>query len=214
MPSLRPLGAAIRGQGGSTLVELLVAMPMAVLVLGIGLSMLGSAGADQARTAKRADALRVVQVGVERMVREIRQADWVWFRDSTRVQMVTRVRTAGATTATLRHVAYDCSQGECRRSEGAAVSFPPPPGAALADTGAVIPKLVDGHNGRVVSRLINADVFEPRRTDPASGLSRPDHLTPDSLWVRIRFDMRQRGLTQPVEVADAASLRNGTRFLG
>lgn len=198
MPVRRPLGVSIRGQGGSTLIELLVAMPCAVIAVLIALGALQDAGTGQARTQKREDALRVVQSGVERMTREIRQADWVFFRSSSEVDLGARVRRPGTASAVPRLVRYSCAGTACRRLEGPPVAFPPPATAAVADTGVVL------------SGLRGTLVFQPQRIDPATGRSVADFTTPDSVFVRVLADIE--GFDHPLELKDAASLRNATRF--
>jgi hypothetical protein len=173
-------------------------MPLAILVLGLGFSLFASAGADQLRTERRASATNDAQVGIDRMIREIRQADWAFFRSSSQVDLASHVRGPGQTAAGPRLVRYACDAGECRRLEGPAVAFPPPADAPVSETGPVI------------SGLVNADVFSPRRTDPATGRTVLDYQAPDSLWVRAVLRGPKGG--RPIEVTDATSLRNATRF--
>ena len=198
MPQSTLRGRLIQGQGGSSLVEILVAMPAAVLIMALCLNALQNSGESQQRVEKRADVLATAQTGLERMTRELRQADWVHFSSSQIVDLDTRVRAAGSPASVHRHVRYDCSADACFRYEGAPVSFPPAPGIQL--------QLSD----RLVPGLTGADVFDPRRTNPSTGAATPDYLNPDSLRIRVR--VRAPGYHRPVELRDGVTLRNVTTF--
>ena len=115
----------IQGQGGSTLIELLVAMPIAIVLLGLVVQSLGQAGHDQQDIERRTEMLTDAQIGLERMTRELRQATWVYFRSSSVVDINVRgARRAPARDGVYRLVRYDCSGDICLRSEGAPVDLP------------------------------------------------------------------------------------------
>jgi hypothetical protein len=204
MPDPARVKRLILGQGGSTLIELVVAMPIATLAVGLSVQFFASANAGHRKVDARARALASAQVGLERMTRELRQADWVFFRDSQTVDLLAPVRAPGATHAAPRLVRFDCRSRGCRRYEGPPTGFPPPAGAVLAPT------------ARLLEGLSNADVFHPQRIAPATGLASPDFLDPDSVILRARISFRANADDPPdlLEVVDGTSLRNNTRFRG
>jgi prepilin-type N-terminal cleavage/methylation domain-containing protein len=127
-------------QSGFTLVELLVAMPIALIVVFMALLVLDTAVPYEVRTRERAQALRDQEVGLERMTRELREATSFTFLTSQKVEFDVHMRAAGG----LRKVQYDCSSGDhCLRLEG-------PVGGTVSPAGTVI-----------VDALVNPDVFEP-----------------------------------------------------
>jgi prepilin-type N-terminal cleavage/methylation domain-containing protein len=126
-------------QSGFTLVELLVAMPIALLVVFMALLVLESAVRSELRTREHAQALRDQEVGLERMTRELREATSFTFLTSQKVEFDAHIRSAGG----LRKIQYDCSSGDyCLRLED------PVGGTVSGGT-------------RIVDALVNPDVFEP-----------------------------------------------------
>src|SRR5947208_1221005 len=105
----------ILGQGGSALIELVTAMPIAILVLGIAIQSLGVAGRSQTDIERRTEALNQAQTGLERMTREIRDASWAYFISSSTVDLDALVRATPTSSAVHRHVRYDCSGINCVR---------------------------------------------------------------------------------------------------
>jgi type II secretory pathway pseudopilin PulG len=208
MPDLSRL-RLIRGQGGSTLIELLVVMPMAIMLLGLVTQAFVSGSEDQRRLESRTAALNQAQTGLERMTRELRQANWVFFTSSQVVDADVMVRVTAGSRAVARHVRYDCNTGACYRYEGPAVAFPPPPTAAFNRTSLVLGSRIDDPHS-FAGRVIGHDVFYPKRVDPSTGASTADYLDPDLLYVRLRIAVN--GLEKPLELADGISLRNRTRF--
>src|SRR5688572_25187910 len=148
MPHLSRL-RLIRGQGGSTLIELLVAMPVAVALLGLVTQAFVTGSKDQRRLERRTAALHQANTGLERMTRELRQANWVYFTSSQIVDAEAMVRPSPTSEAVQRHVRYDCSSGACWRYEGPAVPFPPTP-AAVWNTSTVVVGQRPGDEGGLV----------------------------------------------------------------
>jgi prepilin-type N-terminal cleavage/methylation domain-containing protein len=135
-----PFRRGLTDQSGFTLVELLVAMPIALIVVFAVLLVLDTAVPSELRTRERAQALRDQEVGLERMTRELREATSFTFLTSQKVEFDLHIRSAGG----LRKIQYDCSSGDhCLRLEG-------PVGGPLSATGT-----------RIVDALVNPDVFEP-----------------------------------------------------
>ncbi len=185
MPSYGSLIPRLRSdQRGFTLVELLVAMPLALLLVFAALNLYRVAADGQSATGNRADAVQSARVALERMTRELRQVgppvgvslSPVRFSSSQVMDYTTWTRPAGGASV-QRNVHYDCSGGRCMRSEG-------PIGGAL------------GTPTLVVDGVQNLDVFDPR----------PDALYPN--YVAIKLNVRVNGQTRPITVTDGVELRN------
>lgn len=208
MPN-HPPRRLIQGQGGSTLIELLVAMPIALLLLGLVVQALGDAGTRQRDIEQRTETLTGAQLGLDRMTRELREARWVYFRSSAKVDLLVGVRSGPTTNAALKLVRYDCSGDTCDRSEGGPVDFPPPATPTFTKTQVVLGVLattVSGTTGQVVGH----DVFYPSRVDPQTGLRSDDFANPDYMLIRLRMKVKKRG--EHVELSDGVSLRNRTNY--
>jgi type II secretory pathway pseudopilin PulG len=207
MPDLR-LRRLIQGQGGSTLIELLVAMPIAVALVGMVVQGLGVAGRSERDLERRTTALTQAQIGLERMTRDLRQAKWVYFRNSSVVDLDAMVRPGPTARSASRLVRYDCSGVTCTRSEGPAVAYPPP--ALPVFTGSrVVVGAAPGDRFTRYGRVVGHDVFSPTRVD-ATGRPSPDFSDPDSLSIRLRVQVR--GRQAPVELRDGVTLRNRSGF--
>jgi prepilin-type N-terminal cleavage/methylation domain-containing protein len=173
-----------RDQRGFTLVELLVAMPLALLLVFAALNLYRVAANGQSATGNRSEAVQSARSALERMTRELRQVgppvgvslSPVRFTSSQVMDYTTWTRPAGGTSV-QRNVRYDCSEGRCMRSEG-------PVGGAL------------GTPALVVDGVQNLDVFDPR----------PDVLYPD--YVAIKLNVRVKGQSRPITVTDGVALRN------
>ncbi|MEJ7893111.1 MAG: hypothetical protein WKF94_10765 [Solirubrobacteraceae bacterium] len=186
-------------------------MPIAVMLLGLVVQALGNAGLHQQDIERRTEALTNGQLGLERMTREIRQAEWLYFRSSSVVDIEVGVRPSATASATPRLVRWNCSTDVCERSEGNPTTYPPPTapvfvktsteiGSPSADTGARY-GLITGH-----------DVFQPTSIDPQTGAASVNFLDPDFLIVRLRLETEGRGENLALE--DGVSLRNETTFAG
>jgi len=169
----------LQDQSGFTLVELLVAMPIAMIVLTLAMYALATTVRNEQRARQHSEALRAQQVGLEQLTRELREATSFQFLTSQLVEFNAYVRSSG--TATLRKVRYDCTSGEhCLRQEGA------PDGA------------VSG-NRIIIDALENPDVFEPE----------PDFVNPRYVGVvarvRIADDRRLITLRDGVDLRNLTS---------
>ena len=155
-------------QSGFTLVELLVAMPIALLVVFAALLVLDTAVPYELRTREHAQALRDQEVGLERMTRELRQATSFTFLTSQKVEFDVHIRSAAP--PGLQSIRYDCSSGDhCLRLEGSVGGTVSPPGTVIVDA------------------LVNPDVFQPE----------PDFVNPRYLGVvaRVRISEDRRPIT-------------------
>ena len=201
----------IQGQGGSTVVELVVAMPIAIVAMVLTLNLLSSVGEGYQRVENRAKALSDAHVALERMTRELRQADWVYFRNSQMVDLQSNLRGPGEATAEPKLVRYRCRGSACIRYVGEPVNFPPPDSPLVTATGTLL------------TNLVNQDVFHPQRIDPDTGLAAADFLNPNSVLIRARIAPSRDhssydggdgwSYVNPLEVWDGASLRNNSRFM-
>src|SRR5689334_2531800 len=120
------------------MIELVVAMPLAILLIGVILTALGTTSNDQQDVERRTQALSQAQTGLERLTREVRQAQWIYVRSSSVIDLQTPVRPGGATTSVPRLVRYDCSGSACVRSEAPATTYPPPPNPSFTNAVIVI----------------------------------------------------------------------------
>jgi hypothetical protein len=137
-----PASESLRNQRGEiTLTELLVAAPMALILLTATLTLHLASGREQERTDNRAQSLIQQRGGLERMTRELRQASSITPTSSVVVDAVAWLRPADGGQAVQRQVRYDCSGQACKRLEG-------PLGGNL------------GAPVVVVSDVLNADVFD------------------------------------------------------
>ena len=211
MPSLGRIRSLVQGQGGSTLIELLVAMPIGVLLLLVSMAAFENAGRSQRDVEQRSHAVMEATAAMERMTRELRQASWVFFRSSQVLEADTVVRVSG--TAVRRYVRYECTGrgtdrlgtdigGACERFEGDPVSYPPPAGSPATSTGVV----VEGFEG--------LDVFHPQSVDETTGETYADYSDPSLVTIRLRMRGGVGGTRRVVEIRDGVSLRNGTRSSG
>lgn len=91
------------GEGGFTLIEMLLVLVLGLLVMGAALTVLVHMQRQAAADIDRAHALREAERGLKRMTRELRQAYAVTARGAD--EMTVGVRVAGAP-ATVR---YSCA---------------------------------------------------------------------------------------------------------
>jgi hypothetical protein len=206
MPYVRRLSRRlIQGQGGSTLVELVVAMPLAILCLGVVVQGFATGTRRQQEVETRSETIQQAQFGLERMTRALRQATWVYFRSSQVVDLQTMVREAPGTPASPRLVRFDCSAGMCLRLEGPATTFPPPAQPAFESSRVILG--ADPQNPRdKTGWLQRLDIFTPRRIDPTTGVARIDYVSPHFVDIRVR--LRPARTDKDIELVDGVALRN------
>jgi type II secretory pathway pseudopilin PulG len=169
----------LKDQSGFTLVELLVAMPIAIVVLSMAMLAVATTVRNEQRSREHVEALRSQQIGLEQLTRELREATSFRFLTSQLVEFDAYVRTTG--TGTLRKIRYDCSSGtHCIRQEG-------PVGGTVSG------------NRIIIDALENPDVFEPE----------PDFVNPRYVGVvarvRIADDRRLITLRDGVDLRNLTS---------
>jgi type II secretory pathway pseudopilin PulG len=172
-----------RQESGFTLVELLVSSVLLIVMLFAVLLFSETGQRSQRTTAERTISLRAQQVGLERMTREIRQAQTVLPLTLSKIEMDTYVRPGGGP-AELRRVKYDCSSPaqpatRCQRYEGPAGVANPTGGAST-----------------VVEGVANNDIFR------AVG----DAVDPHFLEIRLRVHVKWQ--STPITLEDGVDLRN------
>ena len=148
MRRLRQRMAAIRGESGFTLVESLMAIITGLMVVGVAVTVLTTAGRTQPAQAKRGVAIQQSRNTMERLTREIRQGSTVYASTASQLSLLTYVphTTCGGGTmgpAKPCRVTYTCTAGNCTRVEQ------PPPGSPGSAGPAV----------RVASGLSASDIF-------------------------------------------------------
>lgn len=183
-------------------------MPVAIIVMFACLQSFMTAGRDQRRLEKRTEVLSRAQIGLDGLIRDARQAEWIFFTSTQVVDFETRVRVAGGNTVE-RHVRYDCRTEACVRYEGAPVTFPPSGASSFYRSTEVIGA---NQTQEQHGRLVEHDVFVPQRVDPTTGERKTNYLDANLLIVKVRLQIA--GLKSPIELSDGVSLRNTTRFAG
>jgi Tfp pilus assembly protein PilW len=113
-----------KSEQGISLVEMVVAMAMAIIVTGAAVSMMVSVLQRQPELTERGDQVGQVRVGIDRFVREIRQGvvGSVQANTASGFKFKTYVDTKCGTTtvavATKCEVSYSCSSEKCTRTTG------------------------------------------------------------------------------------------------
>jgi hypothetical protein len=128
-------------RGEITLAELLVAAPIALILLTATLMLHLASGREEQRTDSRVQSLMQQRQGLERMTRELREASSITPTSSGVVNAVAWLRPPGGGASVERDLRYDCSHGSCERREG-------PAGGDLGPPVVVVPD------------VLNADVFD------------------------------------------------------
>jgi prepilin-type N-terminal cleavage/methylation domain-containing protein len=109
-------------QDGFTLVELLIAATLMGLLLTASLAVLTAIERGQREVGSRTDELSRARAGIERMTREIRQANEVRSVTTSSLEVTTLTYAAGSTTPANAVVRYACSGSTCTRQVGSAAA--------------------------------------------------------------------------------------------
>ncbi len=182
MSRLRKAVAALpRGQGGLTLIELLIAASVGLIVVGGALTMFVGAIRSEPRTTSKVAAIQQARTTVERITRELRQGLETPTATSSQLAIVTYVKASScggvaASTAIPCRVTYTCSSGKCTRVVAQPNGSAPGPAVQVA------------------SGLASNSVFSylPNSTDPT--------------YVGVSLAVTADG--QPVTLSDGVALRN------
>ncbi len=119
----------MKSERGITLIELIVAMSMAIVITGAAVALMVSALTRQPDLTERGDQVGTTETAVEKLVREIRQGvigTVVTGLPANELEFETYVRgTCGTTavaTATKCKVSYKCESEKCTRTTGSATT--------------------------------------------------------------------------------------------
>jgi prepilin-type N-terminal cleavage/methylation domain-containing protein len=176
------------GEGGYTLIEMLVAMTMGVVVLGAVGSLVVSAMKNQPKISERAQDITTARWVLERLTREIRNGIRVDNATSSSVSFETYVRhtTCGGTTflastaiPTKCEVTYTCTTTACSRIEAA-------------------PGIKTGKATQIFKGIDSSNVFA---YSPSAK---------EATFVKVTLNMPNPTGYAPLTVSDGASLRNAT----
>ena len=176
------------GEGGYTLIELLVSMTMGVVVLGAVGSLVVSAMQNQPKISERAQDITTARWVLERLTREIRNGIRVDNATSSSVSFETYVRhtTCGGTTLlastaapTKCEVTYTCTTTACSRTEAA-------------------PGITTGKATQIFEGIDSSSVFA---YSPSAE---------EATFIKVTLQMPNPTGYAPLIVSDGASLRNAT----
>jgi hypothetical protein len=168
-------------RGLASLPEMLVGTVVMLAVLAAALAFHQVANRQHDRVEARVAALLQQQSGMERMTRELRQANSIVPVSSRAVDSVTWVAPSGGGDKVERRVRYECEDGTCNRFEG-------PPGGELT-SGPVA----------VISDVRNSNVFNVL----------PDLINPNYLSVHVQVNIA--GYTNPITLRGGLALPNIAR---
>lgn len=190
---MRRAAARLRdGQGGLTLVELLVVMGLLTVVGAIAMSGLVRGMQTATYSQQRGDAVQATQIALERVSRELRAADPLRaaapgavtvdvYRQGALLQYEFRVEAAGTT--------FELVQ-ELRR-------FDDPTADPTSDTPDAVTESV------LVSDLVDEDVFVLLDASGTAGAS-----AADTRQVQIVLERAVDGEVDPIEVTTTVKVRN------
>jgi Tfp pilus assembly protein PilW len=115
---------SVKSQHGISLIEMVVAMSMAVVITGAAVSMMVSVLKSQPDLTERSDQVGKSRVGVDRFVREIRQGVVGSVKANTaagfefETYVDSKCGTTTVSVATKCKVVYACASEKCTRTTG------------------------------------------------------------------------------------------------
>jgi prepilin-type N-terminal cleavage/methylation domain-containing protein len=174
----------LRSEGGFTLVELLMALVLSLLVVGIGTTVFTAAVRSQPGLTQRGQAITQARTSMERLTRELRQGATVKTATASQLSYVTYVHspsTCGSSYSSTSNaclVTYTCTTTGCTRVQ--AMPDGTSPGTAVP----------------VVTGLSNPNVFtySPSSTAPT--------------YIGATFVFAGQNGNDAITVSDGATLRN------
>ena len=119
---LHRLGELARSERGIGIPELLVGTMVCLIVAGAGMTVLTTVIRTSPEKTDRSAQVREGRTMIERLTRELRQAEAVSTATATNLDMITYVNSAAcggaaATTAIRCRVSYSCAGSTCNRTE-------------------------------------------------------------------------------------------------
>jgi prepilin-type N-terminal cleavage/methylation domain-containing protein len=173
----------LRGERGFTLPEVLMALVIGLLVVGVGTTVFSAALRSQPGLNTRSNAISQARFAMERLTRELRQGATVYASSANQLAFITYVNSAtcgGAksSTAIQCRVTYTCTTMGCSRVEAKPDGTAPGPAVT------------------VVTGLQNPNVFSysPNSTSPT--------------YIGATFSFAGQNGDDAITVSDGAALRN------
>jgi Tfp pilus assembly protein PilV len=202
MRSLRGRLKTNDSEAGLTLIELLVAMSMAVVIVGAVGTMLVSAMRNQPRSSERAQSISSARWMLERFTREIRNGIVVEAASPSSVSFRTYVRRTACGSGTAPSsgspaieckVTYSCTTTTCTRAES-----PPPPGEGTGTPRTVF----TGLNGSQVFCYVPSTNTNPSSCGPVG------EDAGDTTYIGVTLNLATVSDPTAITISDGASLRN------
>lgn len=194
---------ALDSEAGMTLIELLVAMVMAMVVVGGASAMLISAVQRQPEQSKQAQNISTARYELERITRDLRNGVNVTSAASNGISFVARVRrttcggsvpTSSSAPAIQCQILYSCTTTTCTRTER----------AVGATSGGASSTVVTGINSSEVFCFVPSTNSDPTECGAAKGGTAPTYV---GVTLRVPNPARSGALT----ISDGATLR-GAEF--
>jgi Tfp pilus assembly protein PilW len=181
----------VRGEGGLTLVEVLVVCIVGIVVIGVPLTLAVQTWRGQNEATSRGAATNRVELGLARLMQDLRAAVHTTTVTATGATLTVPVRSAaGGAVPTTQQVVWSCTAGvSCTRSVAGGTAFP------------IIPNLVSA-------------TFAP--TSAAGATTTPQT---DPAYVQVTIGVRDTNengnrsatvsrMTNPITISDGTALRN------
>lgn len=181
----------VRDEDGLTLVEVLVVCIVGIIVVGVPLTLAVQAWRGQNEASSRGAATNRVEIGMSRLMQDLRHAVHTTTITSTGATLTVPVRSAaGGAVPTTQQVVWSCTAGaSCTRSVAGGTAFP------------LIPNLVSA----TFAPTSTAGATTTPQTDPA--------------YVQVTISVRDTNengdrsatvnrMTNPITISDGAALRN------
>ena len=197
--------AGVEREAGMTLIEMLIAISMALVVVGGATSMLIGAVRQQPALSEQAQSISTARWQLERMVRELRDGIAVTsgHAKSAEVSFVGRVRRkscggnpqTSATAASIKcQITYTCTTTSCTAVEAGEGIFASPPGVRTT--------VATGIDSSAVFCYVPSTEADPTVCGPASSTS-PRYV---GITLRVPNPRGSGSLT----ISDGANLRSTT----
>jgi Flp pilus assembly pilin Flp len=181
----------VRDEDGLTLVEVVVVCVVGIIVVGVPLMLAVQAWRGQNEATSRGAATNRVEIGMARLMPDLRHAVHTTTITSTGATLTVPVRSAaGGAVPTTQQVVWTCTAGaSCTRSVAGGTAFP------------LIPNLVSA----TFAPTSTAGATTTPQTDPA--------------YVQVTISVRDTNengnrsatvnrMTNPITISDGAALRN------
>jgi type II secretory pathway pseudopilin PulG len=192
MMRMSALRSRSSGEGGFTLVELLVAAGMGVVLMGAIASLVISAVKYQPRISKKAENVTSARYVLERMTRELRSGERIEAGSASELVFVAYERRNPCGSSTVLpegqpsvpcKITYSCTTTSCSRTEAA-------PGSPVGS----------GTTQRLFAGINSNQVFSfPQGVKPT-----------EATYVKATFRLPDPQGSGSLTISDGASLRNAT----